>query len=180
MRQYLNILIEQFRLATGSKIADIHSETFVSDFSAWLINRQKIAKEYVSFLDYMGFHYADIDTAEVDKSEYDSVVKPFETTLITRAPIKSINPERIIIGSMRVYDSVPILVNASQKKGISQVIQVPNDIIHTFMTQNPFTKQNISGWESLHNSGKNDIILGIYGSIHDKDIESKFEQMESL
>ncbi len=179
MEQYLNNLIEQFRLATGSKTTDVKSEQFISEFSAWIKSRQKMGNEYTYFLDYMGFRFADADCAEVGKGEYDSVVKPFETTIITPAtPIKKVNPDRIIKGNMRVYESVPVLVR--HNKGGNQLDQIPNDIIRTYMTQNPFSQSSISGWENLHNSGDNNIILGIFGSIHDKDIETRIKQLESL
>ena len=50
----------------------------------------------------------------------------------------------------------------------------------TFMTQNPYTPVEIRNWENLHNSGNHNIIVGVYGSIYDKDIETKIRQLESL
>lgn len=50
----------------------------------------------------------------------------------------------------------------------------------TFMTQNPYTTIEIRNWEDLHNSGESDIIVGVYGSIYDKDIESKLKQIQEL
>lgn len=179
MEQYLNNLIEQFKSSTGLKNIDIKSEQFIDEFTQWLKNRQLMGKEYAYFLDYMGFRFADSDCAEVGKGEYDSVVKPFDTVLITSAtPIKKVNPNRIITGNMRVYESVPVLVR--HNKGGNQLDLIPSDIIHTYMTQNPYGQSLISGWENLHNSGNNNIILGIFGSIHDKDIESRIKQLELL
>ena len=48
------------------------------------------------------------------------------------------------------------------------------------MTQNPYTTIEIRNWEDLHNSGESDIIVGVYGSIYDKDIESKLKQIQEL
>lgn len=179
MEQYLNNLIEQFRLATGSKNVDSKSAQFINEFSDWIKSCQSMGEEYTYFLDYMGFRFADADCAEVGKGDYDSVVKPFETTIITSAtPIKKVNSDRIIKGNMRVYESVPVLVR--DYKGGNQLEQIPSDIIRTYMTQNPFTSSSFLGWENLHNSGENNIILGIYGSIYDKDIEARIKQLNSL
>ena len=48
------------------------------------------------------------------------------------------------------------------------------------MTQNPYTPVEIRNWENLHNSRNHNIIVGVYGSIYDKDIETKIRQLESL
>jgi len=179
MDEYFSNLIEQFKLATGSKNVDITSNQYASDFLIWLKNYQSLGIEYTCFLDYLGFRFTDESCAEVGKGKFDSVVKTFDTLLITTAlPIKGVNPERIIKGNMKVFESVPVLVKYI-KKG-NQVIQISNDIIRTYMTQNPYNQSLITGWEDLHNSGKNNIILGIFGSIHDNDRQTKIKKLKSL
>jgi len=154
-------------------------EQFMNEFTAWIKSRQSMGKEYTYFLDYMGLRFADADCVEIGKGKYDSVVKPFNTTIITPAtPIKKVNPDRIIKGNMRVYESVPMLVRHND--GRNQLEPIPSDIIQTYMTQNPFGPSSILGWENLHNSGEHNIILGIYGSIYDKDIKTRIKQLETL
>ena len=79
---------------------------------------------------------------------------------------------------MKVYESTPVLV--THRKGGNHIESIPNDIIHTFMTQNPISNISILGWENLHNSGNNDIIIGIYGDIHDKDIDAKKKTIDEI
>ncbi len=181
MEQYLKNLIEQFRLAIGNKNTDLNSKEFISEFTEWLKSRQKIGKEYIYFLDSMGLRFADSDCAEIGKSAYDTVVRPFNTKLITLAAPSfegSKMKSRIITGNMRVYEQCPVLVRYNIKG--NQLDQIPSDIILTYLTQNPFSQGSISGWEGLHNSGNNNIIVGIYGSIFDKDVEAKIKLIEDL
>ena len=181
MEQYIKNLIEQFRLATGNKNTDLNSDAFITEFAGWIRSRQKIGKEYTYFLDYMELRFADPDCAEIGKGVYDTVVKPFDTKLITPADQsfeKLKMKDRIITGNMRVYEECPVLVRHNIKG--NRLDQIPNDIILTYITQNPFSQSSISGWEGLHNSGNNNIIVGIYGNVFDKDAESKIKLIEAL
>jgi len=180
MEQYVKKITEQFCLATGSKCIDPTSDAFINEITLWIKNRQDIAKKYTDFLDYMGFDFFGADCAEVGKGGYDSIVKPFETTIITPvlSTFKKINPERIIDGKMKVYGIVPFLIRHINNE--NEFTQISSDGIHTFITQNPYSKWSISKWENLHNSGLNNIILGIYGSIQDKDIEEKVKMLKLL
>ena len=181
MEQYIKNLIEQFRLATGNKNTDLNSDAFITEFTEWIRGRQKIGKEYTYFLDYMGLRFADSDCAEIGKSVYDTVVKPFNTKLITPAAQsfeKLKMRDRIITGNMRAYEGCPVLVRHNIKG--NQLNQIPNDIILTYITQNPFSQSNISGWEGLHNSGNNNIIVGVYGNAFDKDIDAKIKLIKTL
>ncbi len=181
MEQYIKNLIEQFRLATGNKNTDLNSEAFITEFTGWIRSRQKIGKEYTYFLNYMGLRFADPNCAEIGKGVYDTVVKPFDTKLITTAT-QSFEElkmkDRIITGNMRVYKGYPVLVRHDIKG--NRLDQIPNDIILTYITQNPFSQNSISGWEGLHNSGNNNIIVGIYGNVFDKDAEAKIKLIEAL
>lgn len=181
MEQYVKNLINQFTVANGIQNPDINSEQFVEEFSHWLKARKTIGKEYTYFIDYMGFSFANPECAEIGKGQYDSIVLPFDTTIITPASktFKELDSKRIITGNMRVYESTPLLVRHS-KKGRNFIDQIPSDIIRTYMTQNPFTPSSIMGWEELHNSGVADIIVGIYGSTQDKDMDKKIKQMQSF
>ena len=72
-----------------------------------------------------------------------------------------------------MLDNVPMLERPSKP-----MVEIPEDEVTTFMTQNPFSFSHIRDWENLHNSGRSNIILGVYGSILDKDANSKLRQMD--
>ena len=167
-------LIEQYMSSTGTKIIDLKSEKFISDFANWIMELQKTGKRYTDLLEYLELDYNTRNCAEVGKCRFDTVVKPFDTTIITPdADIVGVNKGRIITGNMKVYGSVPIIVK-------DELIDlIPSESIHTFMTQNPYTSNSILNWENLHNSGEANIIVGTYGSIHDKDTDDRIKLIES-
>ncbi len=179
MEEYLNNLIKQYSMAEGITKIDTQSRKFNNEFFDWINSRQSIAKKYVHFLDNMGLNFKEENCAEIGKGEFDTIVKPFNTTLITPAIImEAIDSNRIINGNMNVYEATPFLVR--HVNGETQLKEISSDIIDTYMTQNPFTLKKISGWENLHNSRKYDIIVGIYGSTYDKDIKTKIKELKAL
>ena len=125
--------------------------------------------------------FADCNTAEVGKGRYDTIVKPFNTTIITPYSEGLIvpNKSRIITSKFIVLNGMPVLYKANGMN-ITETKPILSDSTLTFMTQNPYMEANIKNWEQLHNSGESDIIVGVYGSIYDKDIESKLKQIQEL
>ena len=177
MEKYLSLLIEQFKQATGTKNVDINSQSFMSEFSEWIKSRQNISNNYLDLLEYMELsQISDPDTAEVGKGQYDSIVNPFNTTIITphSKGLETLG-NRVINSDFVVMGDTPVLFGPNQSGN-----PVSTSSSLTFMTQNPYTPVEIRNWEQLHNSRNHNIIVGVYGSIHDKDIETKIRQLESL
>lgn len=182
MEKYLYLLVEQFKQATGTKNVDIKSQLFMSEFSEWIKSRQNIGDNYLNLLEYMElYRYSDPDTAEIGKGQYDSIVKPFNTTIITphSKGLETLDQSRIITSDFRVYENMPVLCSTNEK-GTNLIDPITSTSTLTFMTQNPYTSEQIRNWGQLHNSGENNIIVGIYGSIYDKDIEQKIKELETL
>lgn len=125
--------------------------------------------------------FADPTTAEIGKGKFDTLVKDFDTTIITPYSKDIIVPDasRVITSDFRVYEGTPILMRQTEK-GTTQIDPITSTSVLTFMTQNPYSQSQIANWEQLHNRRENDIIVGIYGSVYDKDTESKIRQIEDL
>ncbi len=182
MERYLNKLIEQFKQATGTKNVDVNSQTFISEFSSWIKSRQAIGEDYLGLLDYMELHrIGEAETAEIGKGKFDTLVKDLDTTIITPYSKGIIVPDstRIITSDFRVYEGTPILMRQTEKE-TTQIDPITYTSALTFMTQNPYTQAQIANWEQLHNGRENNIVVGIYGSVYDKDTESKIRQIEDL
>ncbi len=182
MEKYLKNLVEQFKQATGTKNVDTNSQAFISEFESWIKQRQLDGNEYLGLLDYMELSkFSDPMTAEIGKGQFDTLVKDFDTTIITPYSKGIIVPDssRIITSDFRVYEGTPVLMRQTEK-GTTQVDPITSTSALTFMTQNPYTPEQIANWEQLHNGRESDIIVGIYGSVYDKDTESKIKQIENL
>ena len=182
MDKYLELLMEQYKQATGTVNIDIHSKAFASEFTHWISTREKCIDNYLELLEYMKlYNYVDSDTIEIGKGCFDSVVKPFNTTIVTPhcLGLKNRPNKQIIDADFKVYSSGPALIR-DNKDGSKKVIPFDSDIFITFMTQNPYYISLLKNWDQLHNSGNSGIIVGVYGSINDKDISRKIESLRLL
>ena len=181
MEKYLENVIRQFKHANNIRGVDSNSSGFKSEFNAWLNERKTHEDEYLKFLYYMELYsISDSKTSEIGKGTFDTIVKDFDTTIITpysKGIILS-DMSRIINANFKVCENEPILERI--EKGNIQVNPINSPTPLTFMTQNPYTPDLIDNWEQLHNSQKHNILVGIYGSIYDKDIKTKTSQLEEF
>lgn len=174
MEEYLRNLINQYKRATGINNVDVNSEEFINEFSEWIKIRKKMGDKYSSFIEYMGVNLIDNSSAEVGKGELDSIVLDTNASMITPYSDKiKKSSDELIDAEFRVYSSVPMIVKGSKIK----LLNAEN--IKRFITQNPYEKSCIINWEQLHNHGEN-ITVGMYGNIYDKDISKKIGQLELL
>jgi len=180
MKKYLNELIEQFKQATGTKNVDTNSKSFISEFSEWVKSRKVIGEEYASFIDYMGVYPVVFsgESVEIGKGKYDSIALGKGIHMITpySKQIKRTDAG-IITADFRVYEGTPVMIK--HNKGDNQFEAIDTQYIRRFLTHNPYEQSCIRDWEQLHNAGEN-ITVGIFGSICDKDIEEKIKQIKTL
>lgn len=180
MEKYLNKLIEQFKSATGTKKVDVNSQEFVKEFSEWVKSRKLMGKDYTSFIEYMAVHPTVIskESIEIGKGKHDSIALDTGIHMITpySEGIKRTNAG-IITANFFVYDGIPAIIRYN--KGGNQIEAIDPQYVRSFLTHNPYEQSCIRNWEQLHNIG-GIITVGIFGSLHDKDIESKIRQLEML
>ncbi len=174
MKNNFDYLIEQFKHAKGIKKADIYSKRFITEFADWLHERKLIGEEFVSYLDYLGYFYKNANCAEIGKGDRDTIVKPFNTKLITLSDVNDIPKDRLIVGNFKVYEN-----NACVLKD-KEIVVTPNTVINTYLVHNPYSFNSIKGIENLHNNATHSIIVGIYGNCSDKDRAKKMERIDDL
>lgn len=177
MYKYLDLLVMQFKQATGTKKVDINSHQFIKEFFEWLKKRRLIGTDYASFIDYMQGSFLTDSTVEIGKGKYDSIVLERNVPIITPFSEGIIHEAGITTAVFIVHNAKPLMIR--RDSGEYQVEKVDTEQIRRFMTQNPYVRGDIHHWEQLHNRG-NDITVGAFGSIYDKDIESKIKQIEKL
>lgn len=176
---YYDMLVKSFLSAKGLKSSniDLNSESFVSEFAGWVKERRKIGLDYLSFIEpLVKLNSIKEVVAEIGKGESDTLITGDSHIIITpfTKNIKREKPELLVEGALWVERSHPILIRGNKSIDISKCN------IKRFITHNPYSKGNIRNWETLHNSEKYNITVGIYGSIHDQDIEEKIKLLHYL
>ena len=171
MYEYINYLIGQYKSARGLNYIDINSLEFKIDFDKWLKNNQDNGINYASLIFSLGIEFTDYKTAEVNKGELDSVVLPYNTTIISPY-IKPNNRKDTFDNEFYIIDNKPYYKHF-------------NDKIFRYMTQNPYsiTKKDykeIFDWKNMHNNSKYEIVFGIYGNLYDEDRKEKIKKLEKL
>ncbi len=176
MRNNFDYLIEQFKHAKGIKKADIFSKSFINEFANWIHDRQLIGEEFVSFLDYLNLSFEDEYCAEIGKGERDTLVKPYDTKIISPFAdnITEVEDDRLITANFKVYNNNACLL--TDKK----LVVIPNSFISTYLIQNPYSFSNLEGLENLHNNDTHNIIFGLYGYCGDKDKTKKLAALASF
>lgn len=176
---YYDKLVKSFLSAKGLKSSNIdpNSECFISEFAGWVKERKTIGLDYLSFI-FPSLKLSNNQEliAEVGKGKVDTLITNTNHLMITSFTknIKREKPEHLVEGALWVERSYLILIRVNKSIDISKCN------IKRFITHNPYSKGNIRNLETLHNSEKYNIIVGIYGSIHDQDIEEKIKLLHYL
>ncbi len=171
-------LFTQYKDAFGYRFVDINSKSFQEDFYSFVKERKKQGYRYLDFLYEIRREILERTTAEVGKCEFDSLVEPFNTTIISPYDFDELTDKtRLIPASFQVIDE-EVVLKFLPKDEIQQIV-LPRRI-DLLMTENPYNPYSILDWDTLHNSGNYDIAVGIYGSIYDKDIKKKLDLLKSL
>lgn len=179
MKEYLYYLAVQYEKATGVKCKDLISVVYSKEFSDWLRKRRGMSEKYSKMLQEIGLlDLGDPYTVEVGKGCLDTLVKESSNAIITPYPKGfDIRIGKIIISpGFKVNYGVPTLV---ANDDVTEISLTSNHQL-TFMTQNPYTSTHIKNWEQLYNSGNSEIIVGVFGDIHDKDKAEKIRQLEMI
>lgn len=172
-------MIKSFLSAKGLKSSNIdpNSECFISEFAGWVKERKTIGLDYLSFI-FSSLKLSNNQEliAEIGKGESDTLITGDSRIIITpfTKNIKREKPELLVEGSLWVERCRPIIIRGNKPIDISKCN------IKRFITHNPYSKGNIRNWETLHNSEKYNITVGIYGSVYDHDIEDKIKVLNQL
>jgi len=157
------------------------NDEYIEEFISWQEEMEFIAEEYLSYLDFLELDFKDSNCAELDKNEFDTIVKPFETKIITSFAdeITGVDKRRLINGSVIATeeDDEKIHLLLSNAQGIKII---PETVIDTYMTQNPLSIGTAFNMANIHNKGIYNLILGFYGNNHDKDKAKNEEKIKIL
>lgn len=181
-QEYLLNLKQQFKKATGSNTNDINSPEFIKEFNDWLFKRRITGDQILTTLDKLEFEIDNPNCAELGKGRYDSIVFPYDTTIITPY-YKSFNIPRfssgkIITEEFDVYNCVPILT--SKHNSISDIKIIKPEEISTYMVHNPYSHKDINRLIQLNTNPNISIIFSVFGNNCDKDKDTKIKMLNQL
>ena len=176
MKNSYNELFKQFCAAKGIDRIQGSFEDFKREFLGWIGERKDIGAQYMYIINNFNLFSNNNTFAEVNKSIEDSITLPFYTKLITPYIDESFidYPERIIEGHFYVNKSRVVSI-VSSPEVMMKILS--KEEIKTYMIQNPYDFNTIDGWDVLHNSGRNSIIVGVYGNYLDNDRQEKIDRL---
>lgn len=174
MELYETYLIEQYKNARGMKGESVSFSDFKKDFYNWLREYKKNAKSYVALLNLLNINFDNSNTAEVNKGKYDSVVLPYNTTIISPYMNNSVLNNGV--------NNVIIKKEFTIKRGMPCYEEYEKNIFR-YMTHNPYSNcDNIElmNWKYMHEFTTYEIILGMFGNLNDHDREEKIAKLKSI
>ena len=177
---YYKLLARQYYMAMGKNIKNerylIDNCTFSKDISRFICERQLFGARYTEFLNYLGLDITKRNIAEIGKGMYDTLVSDYETTVITPHTYIKKNGEVL---DYRLTPSKSGIYMIKNEKDVNELINSP-DFIDTFMTENPYGSPDLFNWDIIHNVFNQNIIVGVYGHIHDNDKLNKLRMLKGL
>lgn len=151
---YILLLYKQFCDSLGKKFNKVNIFED-NDFISWIINMQKVSKEYISFLSYIGVVNKQNILAELNKGKYDSLILNDILIISQFAKTMNLNDSKLLI-----CDNIPIIQSGS--------ILYDSSNVDFFITHNPYSSYYLSNLEQIHLLGYN-ICFGMFGKVHDLD-----------
>ena len=169
MDDYMKYLIEQYKKARGIIGIDINSSEFKDDFDKWLKKQQENGINYASFLYSIGIDIINCNTAEVNKGNFDSLVIPYDTTIVSPY-FNDVDRDNVVNELFIINSIIPYYNNF-------------NHNIFRYMTHNPysnFDNEILMNWKNMHEYTRYDIVLGMFGNLYDEDKNNKIKKLELL
>lgn len=175
MKSSTNLLFKQFCDAKGYTNKSI--DNTMKEFFDWIYTMSSISKYYTDFLDEMGFDFKNNKCAELSKSFFDTVVKEFDTHLITlyENGLNDIDNKRVVDGNLVINDMLPLIIRPT-----TDHFYLTDCRYDTFMTQNPYQEGDFRKLSVIHNRLNYNIIGGVFGFIDDKDRAKKVRSVKNL
>jgi len=161
--KYILLLYKQYCDSIGKQYDKFNILTD-TEFIAYVSLLTKRTIDYGNYLNHLGLYFNSETTIELNKGKYDSLGKELVTIVSPFAETLNCQNSELLF-----YDSNPIVIIGTSVFSI--------DNCDLFMTHNPTVRHSISDIALLHNNGEN-VCIGIYGKISDKDRDAKLQMLE--
>lgn len=175
MKENMKPLFKQFCAAYGIKKVDYNDTKLINAFQEWYME-EKYHQDifYDKTLKDMRLDFNNQRTVEVGKTIFDSIVLPYETKIVTPYGdgFEKLN-ERVIVANLKFYGNFPTFVQENDH----MTHAIPVDLYQMFMTQNPYSRKEITNWNKFPFQ---DVIVGAYGDVNDCDRQDKMRLMDEF
>ena len=163
-KDYLKLLYQQFCASKGTNALTEESK---AEFMEWLNYHMTILKDYQQYLEYLMDDLCAKEILEINKGPYDSMSLVLDN-------ITPVSPYlRSEFQSLIFLKSEPFIHTKEE------TLIVPDTNI--FMTHDPYDlAKGLTHWDSIHNQGTYDILVGMFGLITDKDRMAKLQVLAKL
>ena len=165
----------QFSDSQGFKNIDVNSTEFQNEFIEWMKFQKQSSEVYQKALMLSDISYDTNYSIEVGKGKFDSIA--FDNNygrLVTEYALSfddNLDAKRIINSRIHVNNSdQPYAFTSDKNKLNHDFISLDTNLIYT---QNIYNSEDLYVFARLHNYGNN-ILIGAYGKISDKDQIKKY------
>lgn len=163
MNKYLLNLFKQFNDSLGIKTLNFDSKEYIEAFSNWIYLMSEYSKIYQDYIQYLGVDLDSSLTIELNKGKYDSI--GLSNTTIISPYAETLGKEN---SELCVFQGELVILTGSKiKRG---------QVAETYITQNIYTLQELEIFKYFVLNDIN-MCLGVYGSIYDKDKNSKIQEL---
>ncbi len=179
-KNYSYGVLNEYMASRGMKIVNLENTFVLEDLERFIKERTSSNDKYRKFLDGLTIDYRDSDTIEsVDSREFIiSSSCDCDTTIASRDRKISdtIRRDRVIPGNIKIYNGVPVI---AYRVWDGYYYKVVLDNFRTIMKTNPIVS-NIKYFRDIKEVSGHNIILGVNGSIYDRDRKDKLFEMDKL
>lgn len=164
IEEYFKLLFEQF--CSAREFHGITKESKL-EFRDWLNHYKIILKYYLQYLEYLDDDVYEKAILEVNKGPYDSACLLLDNAIPVSPYFDNEFQHLVFVG-----ENPQILTKEKR------LITPDTDI---FMTHNPYNlTRDLTHWDSIHNEGAYDILVGMFGLLTDKDRLVKLQALDEL
>ena len=170
---YLNELFKQYADTVGGITK--FSKEIDDDFISFVARNYYICNEYKKYLQYLGIDIFNSQVLEINKGKYDSISCDSGNIMVISNYGETLGLKNYTFSLLtdEVKEEVYPLYFDENKN----IYIVDSSII---LTHNPYDYLSIRNWFKLHNVGKYDISIGMYGDIADKNKDFKINILKNI
>lgn len=136
-------------------------------FWIWANELLKRTKTYTDYIKFLNIELSCDKSIELNKGKYDSLGKDLVMVVSPYAETMHLENRKLVL-----YNGKPNMIINDESYSVFD--------IGIYLTQNPFSYNDIDKLLTLHNKNNDNVCIGIHGSIYDKDRQKKSQILKDI